>query len=86
MPITHEDEDQEDEPQIEVEEDPEIETPENTVLSGICLNSVIGTSNPKTLKLKGELAGAEVVVLIQCCIQWCKLEFNIPFNGAFNHV
>lgn len=62
--ITHEDEDQEDEPQIEVEKDPEIETPENTVLSGICLNSVIGTANPKTLKLKGELAGAEVVVLI----------------------
>lgn len=47
-----------------LENEPKLETPENTILLGICLNSVNGTTNPKTLKLKGEMAGAEVMVLI----------------------
>lgn len=62
--ITHEDDEPEIEPIVDLESELAIETPEETVLSGICLNSVVGTNNPKTLKLTGKVAGSEVVVLI----------------------
>nr|KAJ0196575.1 hypothetical protein LSAT_V11C700342890 [Lactuca sativa] len=46
----HEDEAREEESPPKLELEPTLETPENTILSGICLNSVLGTTNPKTLK------------------------------------
>lgn len=41
-----------------------LEGPDNTPLSGICLNSVIGIANLKTLKLREWLNNTEVVVMI----------------------
>nr|KAJ0215263.1 hypothetical protein LSAT_V11C300156310 [Lactuca sativa] len=59
--MQEEEEEEEEEPQTE-----ELVTPDQatTILSGICLNSVLGMTNPKTLKLRGTLVDTEVVVFI----------------------
>lgn len=59
--LMQEEEREETDPQSE---ETKIPPQEITTLSGICLNSVMGLTNPKSLKLKGTIAESEVVVLI----------------------
>nr|KAJ0228165.1 hypothetical protein LSAT_V11C100046520 [Lactuca sativa] len=62
--LMQEEETGEEDPPDEVNEFANLDTNELPLISGVCLNSVTGNLNPKTLKLKGIIKDTEVVVLI----------------------
>lgn len=64
--ITQEEEEVESEPEEDANPVPVIEadSPDVASLSKICLNSMFGRANPKTIKLRGYLFEEEVVVMI----------------------
>ena len=62
MILTGEEGEEEEETNLEVNEQSmtDIEDP----MAGITLQSIIGFTKPKTMKLEGEIAGTKVIILI----------------------